>query len=63
MKKKMLLSVMVWGILIWCVGIANAGSDVDQIFKASFPDINFDSINQSPVKGIYEVTEGRRIYY
>jgi thiol:disulfide interchange protein DsbC len=63
MKKKMLLSAMVWAMLLWCVGTANAGSDVEKTFKADFPDIAFDSINQSPVKGLYEVTEGRRIYY
>ena len=63
MKKKMLLSVMVWAMLLWCAGVANAGSDVEKKLKESFPDITFDSVKESPVKGIYEVTEGRRIYY
>ena len=63
MKKKMLLSMMLWTILLWCVGSANAESDVEKTLKSSFPDVAFDSINQSPVKGIYEVTEGKRILY
>ena len=63
MKKKMLLSMMLWTMLLWCVGSANAESDVEKTLKSSFPDIAFDSINQSPVKGIYEVTEGKIILY
>ena len=63
MKKKMLLSMMVWAMLLWCVGSANAESDVEKTLKSSFPDIAFDSVNQSPIKGIYEVTEGKRILY
>ena len=63
MKKKMLLSMMLWTILLWCVGSANAESDVEKTLKSSFPDIAFDSVNQSPIKGIYEVTEGKRILY
>ena len=63
MKKKMLLSIMVWAMLLWCVGSANAESDVEKTLKSSFPDIAFDSVNQSPIKGIYEVTEGKRILY
>jgi thiol:disulfide interchange protein DsbC len=63
MKKKMLLSMMLWAMLLWCVGSVNAASDVEKTLKSSFPDIAFDSINQSPVKGIYEVTEGKRILY
>ena len=83
MKKKILLSVMVWAILLWCAVAANAGtdakvnakanvksdagsnavSDVEKTLKESFPDIKFDSVTASPIKGIYEVTEGRRIFY
>jgi thiol:disulfide interchange protein DsbC len=63
MKKKILLSLMLWAILLWCAGSANAESDVEKTLKSSFPDIAFDSVNPSPVKGIYEVTEGRRILY
>jgi thiol:disulfide interchange protein DsbC len=63
MKKKMLLSVMVWAMLLWCAGATNAESDIEKTLKSSFPDIAFDSVRQSPVKGIYEVTEGRRILY
>jgi thiol:disulfide interchange protein DsbC len=63
MKKKMLLSMLVWAMLLWCVGSANAESDVEKTLKSSFPDIAFDSVNQSPIKGIYEVTEGKRILY
>jgi thiol:disulfide interchange protein DsbC len=77
MKKKILLSMIMLTALLWCVSAANAASsaksntasdavsisDVEKKLKESFPDIKFDSINQSPIKGIYEVTEGRRIYY
>jgi thiol:disulfide interchange protein DsbC len=79
MKKKLLLSVMMFGLLLLCMSTANAGtsaksniksdagsnavSNVEKTFKADFPDIVFDTIKKSPVKGLYEVTEGRRIYY
>jgi thiol:disulfide interchange protein DsbC len=63
MKKKILLSVMMLAMLFWCTGAANADSDVEKKLKASFPDFAFDSVKESPVKGLYEVTEGRRIYY
>ena len=63
MKKKMLLGIMLWAMLLWCVGSANAESDVEKTLKSSFPDIAYDSINPSPVKGIYEVTEGKRLLY
>ena len=63
MKKKMLLSMMLWAMLLWCVGSANAESDVEKTLKSSFPDIAYESINQSPVKGIYEITQGKNILY
>jgi thiol:disulfide interchange protein DsbC len=63
MKKKMLLGMMLWAMLLWCVGSANAESDVEKTLKSSFPDIAYDSINQSPVKGIYEITQGKNILY
>ena len=33
MKKKMLLSMMLWTMLLWCVGSANAESDVEKTLK------------------------------
>ncbi|MGP8153841.1 MAG: DsbC family protein [Smithella sp.] len=61
--KKMMLSVMVCAIIIFCAGTSIAGTDIEQKLKAAFPDLVFDSITQSPVKGIYEVVGGNRIYY
>ena len=63
MKKKILLSVMMLTMLLLCIGAANTSSDIEKELKASFPDIVFDSVKESPVKGLYEVTEGRNIYY
>jgi thiol:disulfide interchange protein DsbC len=63
MKKKMMLSMMILAMILWCAVAVNAGSDIEKKLKESFPDIAFDSVKESPVKGIYEVTEGRRILY
>ena len=61
--KKIMLSVMVCAIIIFCAGTSIAGTDIEKKLKAAFPDLIFDSITQSPVKGIYEVVGGNRIYY
>lgn len=61
--KKIMLSMMILAMILWCAIAANAGSDIEKKLKESFPDIAFDSVKESPVKGIYEVTEGRRILY
>ncbi len=68
MMKKILLSMIVCVMIIWCAGTAAAATvatekDVAKTFKATFPDIAFDSITQSPVKGIYEVVAEDRIFY
>ena len=63
MKKKMMVSMMMLAMMLLCVVAANAESDIEKKLKESFPDIAFDSVKESPVKGIYEVTEGRNIYY
>ncbi|HVO67150.1 MAG TPA: DsbC family protein [Syntrophales bacterium] len=62
MMKKM-LCVMVWVVMICCAGTAIAGTDVEKILKTTFPDFAFDSVSPSPVKGIYEVVGGKRIFY
>ena len=61
--KRIMLSMMILAMILWCAIAANAGSDIEKKLKESFPDIAFDSVKESPVKGIYEVTEGRRILY
>lgn len=61
--KKIWLSVTVLALLLGCSIAANAGTDIEKKLKASFPDIAFDSVRESPVKGIYEVVAGRNIYY
>jgi thiol:disulfide interchange protein DsbC len=61
--KKIMLSLMILAMILWCAVAVNAGSDIEKKLKESFPDVTFDSVKESPVKGIYEVTEGRRILY
>lgn len=65
--KKLLLSVMAWAIIIWCAGTAiaanAANNDVENKLKAAFPDVDFSSVTQSPVKGLYEVVWGDKILY
>ena len=61
--KKMLLSLMIWAIMFFCAGAAIAETNVEKSLKASFPDLFYDSISESPVKGIYEVVWGNRLYY
>ena len=63
MMKKILLSVMAGAMIIWCAGVAIAGTDVEQKLKAAFPDVAFKSVTQSPVKGIYEVALEDGILY
>ena len=54
---------MILTMILWCAVAANAESGIEKKLKESFPDIAFDSVKESPVKGIYEVTEGKRILY
>jgi|SRR5208337_1663466 thiol:disulfide interchange protein DsbC len=61
--KKILLNVMMCAIIIFCAGTSIAGSDVEKSLKANFPDLIYDSVTQSPVKGIYEIVWGNRLYY
>lgn len=61
--KKMILSAMVCAAMICCAGAALAGTDVERILKTNFPDFAFDSVSPSPVKGLYEVVGGKRIFY
>jgi len=71
MTKRMLWGVIMLAMLLgWAVAAnagsvakANAAADIEKNLKASFPDVHFDSVRESPVKGIYEVTEGRNLYY
>jgi thiol:disulfide interchange protein DsbC len=61
--KKIMLSVMMCAIIIFCAGASIAETDVEKSLKADFPDLIYDSVTQSPVKGIYEVVWGNRLYY
>lgn len=61
--KKIMLSMIVWAIIIFCAGTSIAVTDVEKSLKANFPDLIYDSVTQSPVKGIYEVVWGNRLYY
>ncbi|MGA9110218.1 MAG: DsbC family protein [Smithella sp.] len=61
--KKIMLSVIMCAIIIFCAGTSIAGTDVEKSLKANFPDLIYDSVTQSPVKGIYEVVWGNRLYY
>jgi thiol:disulfide interchange protein DsbC len=63
MMKKMLLSLIACAMIIWCAGAAIAATEVEQKLKTAFPDIDFSSVTQSPVKGIYEVVSEDRIFY
>ncbi len=36
---------------------------VESKFKQSFPDISFESINRTSIKGVYEVYTGNQLYY
>ena len=46
-----MLSMMILAMILWCAIAANAGSDIEKKLKESFPDIAFDSVKESPVKG------------
>ncbi|HUN55223.1 MAG TPA: DsbC family protein [Smithella sp.] len=65
--KKILLSVMMCAMIIVCAsafaGTAVVGKNVEKKLKAAFPDLHYDSIAPSPVKGIYEVVWGTNLYY
>jgi thiol:disulfide interchange protein DsbC len=69
MMKKILLSVVACAMIIWCAGAAAAATaakaetDVAKTLKTTFPDITYDSISPSPVKGLYEVVAEDRIFY
>jgi len=59
----MMLSAVWLFVMICSACTANVGSDVEKKLKADFPDVVFDKISPSPVKGLYEVVGGGRMYY
>ncbi len=59
----MILVVLIWAMMFCCAYAATAENDVEKRLKAAFPDVAFDTITPSPVKGIYEVIGGNKIYY
>lgn len=61
--KKTILSIISLVVLFYCVGVARAGTEIEQILRSNFPDFPFDSVAPSPVKGLYEVVVGKRICY
>jgi thiol:disulfide interchange protein DsbC len=62
MMRKLILSVISLAIIIYA-GTVIAASDVEQKLKTTFPDLTFDSVTPSPIKGIYEVVAEDRIFY
>lgn len=61
--KKLLICLFAVIAPIFCSGIVFAGSAVEKSLQAHFPDLKFESVNSSPVAGLYEVVMGRTIYY
>jgi thiol:disulfide interchange protein DsbC len=65
--KKILLSVMMCAMIIVCAsasaGTAVVGKNVEQKWKSAFPNLHYESIAPSPIKGIYEVVLVNRVLY
>ena len=59
MKKAVLLALTL--LLAACTSLQK--TPPEEKFKKSFPDHKFESFDESSVKGIYEVYDGRQVYY
>jgi len=61
-----LLGLLVFFSLIPCVSIAATESEVEQVetlLKQRLPNLHFDKVEPSPIKGLYEVHAGSNIIY
>lgn len=58
--KKILLVLLMGVVLV--VGACTAGNPGESL-KKNFPDLKFDSIKESPIKGLYEVVQDCNVLY
>jgi len=54
-------------VLLLCVcswaGADNSLSNIEEMFKKSYPNRSYESISATPIKGIYEVYTGNQLFY
>jgi thiol:disulfide interchange protein DsbC len=50
-------------LYLWCGVVSADGKTVEAALKEALPSIKPDSISESPVKGLYEVVVGARLFY
>ena len=63
MKKIVIVGGFVLSLFIWCVSAALAENGVEETLKATFPNVKFESVTPSPIKGLYEVVAAQQVAY
>ncbi len=61
--KRLLIICCMTAILLAGVALKASAQTPAEILKKTFPNLAFDSINPSPIAGVYEVVTGTRIAY
>lgn len=64
MSKKRFLSLVTLPVLLFAINV-NAAESPEQMLKERFPEVKVTSVQEAPMKGLYEVVteEGRVFYY
>ena len=60
---KKLAIVFLSAFFFFPASLSAQNSSPEEMFKKSFPKNNFESISETPIKGLYEVYTGSQIYY
>ncbi len=66
MKKKssfLYIAMIAIGLSLLFVSVGLCAEPYEEVFKKAYPQIPFDSIRPTPVKGLYEVSKGGDIIY
>jgi len=61
--KKHLARIIGMTLLAVAATACAADSKIEDVLKARFPRLTFDSVSPSPVKGLYEVVSGNNVFY
>ena len=66
LKLKKVVAVLGFLLALACVGVGNAAPVIeatDVALRKAFPNLPFDSVEQTDIKGLYEVVSGSNVYY
>jgi thiol:disulfide interchange protein DsbC len=66
LELKKVVAALVFLVTLACVGVGHAAPVIekpDVALRKAFPDLPFESVEQTEIKGLYEVVSGSNIFY